>query len=389
MTATSTRYAVATLVASLVAVSPALAQRLSYETNPFFVFDWDERLTAGVELADVDGDGDLDVLVANGRHWAQPDVVYYNTGNGRLTTARQLGDVHGPSYIVRAGDLDADGDMDAVIVGDGVPAKVFTNDGTGVFTLLGEIEGSDGPARNALLEDLNGDSALDLVTVQRRGGVRMFAGLGDGSFDAPYQMPGDLRGSTGIDMGDFNGDGRPDLAVACRDGGPSYLLMNLAGRGWTAEALAGSEGDHRQIVAGDFNGDRYADVILGAVDGGLHVLLGGSERRFTPGGSIDDAGPLPPSPEDLPIQALAAADLDGDGDLDFVAGLEEKNNRFYINDGAANFTVFTLEDEAEDTYGVAIGDMNSDGLPDLVFASSGAPNFVMLAGWMEPETDLP
>jgi len=147
-----------------------MGQSIVYEANSFLVFDWESRFSAGVDLADADGDGDLDVFLANGRHWAQPDFVYFNDGRARLLTARPLGDELGPSYIVRTGDLDSDGDVDAVVVRDSVTSQVFLNDGSGHYALYGNVAGSDGPARNALLEDFDGDGALDLLTVQRRGG---------------------------------------------------------------------------------------------------------------------------------------------------------------------------------------------------------------------------
>ena len=131
--------------------------QLTYRNSPFFMFDSPDSFSANIGLADVDNDGDLDVLVANGRHWAQQDYVYLNAGNGRLLEARPIGDTMGPSYIVLAGDIDGDGDMDAVMIRDVLPAQSFMNDGTGRFSFAGLVEGTGGAARNAILTDLNKD----------------------------------------------------------------------------------------------------------------------------------------------------------------------------------------------------------------------------------------
>jgi len=134
-------------------------------------------------------------------------------------------------------------------------------------------------------------------------------------------------------------------------------------RGWVPAPIAASEGDHRQVVAGDFNRDGHSDFVLASSTGVSVLRLGDGGGQFTTAGTIGEDG----------------RDLDADGDLDLVEAAGEQSNRVYFNDGMGRFTHITLEDDSEDTYGVAIGDLNGDGLPDLVFANSGAPNVVMIA----------
>ena len=81
-----------------------------------------EHLTASLSFADVDGDGDLDVLCANGRHWPEQNEVYLNNGLGRFTSGYALGKELATSYAVPAGDLDGDGDVDVVVANDMAPS---------------------------------------------------------------------------------------------------------------------------------------------------------------------------------------------------------------------------------------------------------------------------
>ncbi|MCK5567842.1 MAG: VCBS repeat-containing protein, partial [Actinomycetia bacterium] len=73
-------------------------------------------------MGDVDGDGDLDALIANGRHWPEPNKIFLNS-HGRYTTFYQLGDHFSTSYAAEFADMDNDGDLD-IIMGDQSPGKL-------------------------------------------------------------------------------------------------------------------------------------------------------------------------------------------------------------------------------------------------------------------------
>jgi hypothetical protein len=177
-----------TLLLAAIAVTLGLSQGVAFagepelplRQHPFLQFDIEDHRSADISLADMDGDGDLDVVLANGRHWAQQDYIFFNSGNGKLLEAAPLGDRKAASYTVQVGDLDGDGDGDAVVVRDMLPVLVFLNDGQGSLTLLDELSDSAGPARSADLVDLDDDGALDLVVVTRRSPDRVYRGTGDG-----------------------------------------------------------------------------------------------------------------------------------------------------------------------------------------------------------------
>lgn len=116
-----------------------------------------------IVLGDVDNDGDLDAFLANGRNEdVEPNTVWLNDGRGRFRDSSQrLGKMD--SYSTALGDLDADGDLDA-LVGNIPSCETFENDGRGRFIAhqaLSAPEDSGAPIWAVALGDLDNDSDLD------------------------------------------------------------------------------------------------------------------------------------------------------------------------------------------------------------------------------------
>ena len=340
-----------------------------FRQHPFLEFDIEGNRTADVSLADVDSDGDIDVIIANGRHWAQQDFVYLNVGNGRLLEALPIGNQRSASYTVQLGDLDGDGDVDAVVIRDMLPVLSFANDGNGYYSLVGEVPESAGPARSAALIDADGDDVLDLVVVTRRSPDRLYRGNGQGGFYEGTELPDKGYGSTGVASGDVDSDGDVDLIIARRDNAASVIMLNDGKGAYHSVPLIGSEGDHRKAALADMNGDGRADIVLVSTNKQHLFYKQGSKGKFKK--------PVSFGQKDEAVQALATGDIDGDGDIDLVAGADG-SNIFYANDGTGRFIRQIIPSEA-DTYGVALGDMDGDGMLDIVFANSGDANKVVLS----------
>ena len=125
-----------------------------------------KNLSASVRLADIDGDQDIDILVANGRHWPQQNFIFLNHGRGRFSTQRTLGQDQCTSYATEIGDIDGDGDLDVVVGNDQAPNLIFLNLGDGKFG-PGKPFGNVASVRSLTLADLDGDTDLDILATIR------------------------------------------------------------------------------------------------------------------------------------------------------------------------------------------------------------------------------
>jgi hypothetical protein len=189
-----------------------------------------------VALGDLDGDGDLDAFVANGSASLYPDKVWVNQGGAQSGTpgvfadsGQSLGFIW--SYAVALADLDGDGDLDAFTASWSPPAnKVWINQGgaqggaPGVFADSGQNLGSSGSIGVAL-GNLNGANGADaFVTNSFPDGGKVWFNNGSGSFSDSGQALG--AATTGYDaaLGDLDGDSDLDAFVA--NFGPNRVYYN-------------------------------------------------------------------------------------------------------------------------------------------------------------------
>jgi hypothetical protein len=234
-----------------------------------------ESLPNSVAVADVNGDGKLDLVVVG------DDSVDVLLGNGDGTfqsPSKNITESGGESVAI--GDVNGDSKLDLVVAnhGDGTPnsgsVSVFLGNGDGTFQAAVSYSTGAIYTDAVILGDMNGDGTLDLVVASQytnsalNGVVGVLLGKGDGSFQAAINTstPTPLAGVKQLALADFNGDGKLDLAVGA---GTVLLLGNGDGTFQTPIALsAGGPG----IIGGDFNGDGRPDLAVGGVTVLLNVL---------------------------------------------------------------------------------------------------------------------
>jgi hypothetical protein len=374
---------------------------------PAVAYDSGGYTATSVVVGDVNGDGKLDLVVGNrcadrGCQSGHESVgVLLGNGDGTFRAAVGYDSGGAPNFTFYVGVAIAD------VNGDHKPDIVVTN-ACGSFScsyagtvgvLLGNGDGtfqaavtygSGGsyPASVAVV-DVNGDGRPDLVVTNACGDsncdgtVGVLLGNGDGTF-----KPATIYGSGGVQpesvvVSDVNGDGKPDILVAnncggsCSSysGGVSVLLGN--GDGTFKSAVTYDSGGYviYSLAAADVNGDGKLDLLpANAWAATVGVLLGNGDGTFLT--VVDYAsGGLPAAQYD----SVAVADVNGDGKPDLLVTTEssDKNGSppgtvsVLLGNGDGTFQkLVSYPSGGVQTIGIAVGDVNGDGAPDVILASS-------------------
>jgi hypothetical protein len=345
----------------------------------------DERNTNSVALGDMDGDGDLDVVVGVS---SQPNRLYLNNGTSNpfngVIGSNITADV-ATTFSVALGDVNGDGDLD-VVVGNGLgsgPNRLYLNNGTsdpfnGVTGVDITTDADD--TRSVALGDVDGDGDLDLVAGNLNQVRRLY--LNNGTLDPFNGVSGsditaDIGHTLSVALGDVDHDGDLDLVAGNNDQRNRLYLNNSTSNPWTG--VTGSEITTdtvflNSLALGDMNGDGELDLVVGGFDepSRLYLNNGTSNPWSGVAGSNITA-------DVRKTQSVALGDVDRDGDLDMVTGnAGSKANRLYLNNGtSAPFNGVTGSNIADSTpfvkLAVALGDMDGDGDLDLVAGQAGSP----------------
>jgi hypothetical protein len=376
------------LLAFAVTAASAVAQIRSGERDPF---DPETVVMRAVVLADVDGDGSLDALVAWDRKGDDRMIdaacrVLQNDGKGVFTdqTSRWMPVEASLTQSLAAGDIDGDGRVDLVLGfggGSGKANRLYRNTPDDRFRDItaNNLPTDTGITARILAADFDGDGDLDLLfgnttdAFGREGQNNFYLNAGDGRFgDATTaSLPPGRDATSAMVCCDFDGDGDLDVVLG-NSNGPDIALRN-DGKGRfgdaTTDVLPYDNQDTRSLAFGDVDGDGDLDLIVGHATsrgrGQDRLLLNDGSGRFSDATALR----LPPDEEDT--SALALIDVDGDGDLDLIGGYFGSQDRLYRNDGAGRFTDTTVNDmpaNERTTMALAYGDLDGDGDIDLLFA---------------------
>jgi hypothetical protein len=331
--------------------------------------------SASVSLGDIDGDGDLDIVLARGRHWPLDNLILRNDGGGNFTTEK-LPAAADRTYSAALADLNGDGNLDLAISNDRPDRnRIFLNDGRGNFRSAGTFGKAEWPTRYITVADLNGDGHPDIIVANRSSNpakpMPSYVCLNDGKGGFPNEISLPTQSATIIVAADLDGDGNNDLFVPHRDGGQSLILWNDGTGGFAAAPMpfGPSRSNVRAAAAADLDGDGIMDLVIGDAMTGLFIHRGKGQRRFDEPVSLGEKSGAP--------YAIGVMDMNRDGTPDVVVGRQKAPGSIFLNESSKDklsFSESKWNDGQGTVYGLELGDLDGDGWPDIVAARSEAPN---------------
>jgi hypothetical protein len=378
------------LCALLLEAATGAAQTVSFSSSTASLGNSDYG-PDGLAMADVNGDGKLDLICANyGFRWAAPGepggwstalTVLTNDGSGGFGINAALTVGQGPTSVVAA-DVNGDGKPDLITANEtDNTLTVLTNNGSGLFGWQATPATGSRP-HGLVAMDVNGDGKQDLCFVNSGANTVMVltnngsGGLGIHATNTVGSQPLSL---TALDV---NGDGKPDLVTANKNDDSLTVLTNegSGGFGFSATLLVGHNPDG--VAAADVNNDGEPDLISVNWGGNtMTVLTNNGSGGFGFNATLS-VGSYPSS--------VAAADVNGDGWLDLICANSGDNNLTVLTNNRSGGFGFNTTLGTGRIPNVWAADFNGDGKPDLACPNfqDGTVTVLLNTTVFSPQTDL-
>ncbi len=377
----------------------ASAQQFQMATNFPGTATWSE----GVECADVDQDGDLDIFVADGDGFATAGTARQNrlwinqTAQGTPyglvdESLTRLGTHTSHAKGVTTGDVDGNGWVDALYLNAFFtsPPFLYVNQGAGnpgFFNFEGVARGfttslSSGSAQFA---DLDDDGDLDVIVNDRynsgtAGKAHLYLNDGAGNFTenaAALNAP-NKASQMDVQLVDIDGDWDFDfVGLNKATAAPGqYLMLNSGSATFTdsSSLIAANSGSVYEAEVGDLDGDQDLDLFLVSLSG---FAEGVARNNFAPSGPLGFTNQATFGGDDDNEIALIDYDVDGDYDV-LVGSLRAGSEKLYRNNGALSFTDQStqVQNTSDSTLDCTVADLDNDGRYDIVTVQGESGSFV-------------
>ena len=339
-----------------------------------------------ISTVDLDRDGDVDVLLCAG---TDGDVLFLeNTGAGDSWEARTIDPTLAGATHSVAADLDGDGDYDVIAAGSGAVVwhenqRLHT---TVTFPTAITFESAAfSDASSVRFYDFDQDGDLDTFHAHGNGKLSWLTNAsGDGSVWTYNLIASDLSNPGDAEVVDLDGDGVIDIAVAnsVNSSLKGYLGDGDGGFGPQFH-IDGGLGAPRDIAVGDMDGDGDDDIVMPSFSNDALYWWDapGLSRTTIYSGT---------SPRFDRPQRVALGDVDGDGDLDVVSSASGSHEvAWFRNDGTSPFTRIQIETDWSwnASYSeVALADMDGDGDLDVVRSAGASHATAPGLWWFENDT---
>lgn len=317
---------------------------------------------------DIDGDGDQDVLSASTE---DDKIAWYENTDGAGTFGPPLIITTNADYAVsvRAADLDGDGDIDVLSgsINDNKIAWYENTDGLGTFGNQQIISSTVPEAAAIRTADMDGDGDLDVIAGANSGNeIFWFENLNSqGSFGSQQIITSDVLFPESIDVIDLDGDGDIDVLSASWGDDKIAWYENMDGQGnfGPQQIISIDVSAAQGVFATDIDGDGDMDVISSSYGDDKVAWYENTDGQGNFGSQqiiTSDANGA---------WSVHANDLDGDGDMDIVASLFQENKIVWFEntDGHGNFNEQQTVSE-DGNVSVYTSDIDNDGDIDIVSA---------------------
>jgi len=372
---------------------PAFSQQFTDATATNFPTPAPEEFSNQVSIGDLNGDGNLDLVFANGGNFTtagppQPQRIYINDGTGEFTdeSATRL-DWSGLCRGVEMGDMDNDGDLDLIFTQDfdRRPA-LFRNNGSGFFTDVTETQLPNIAlsSSRAQFGDIDNDGDLDLYLSSGDGNrfgcdqYRIYVNSGTGFFSdetASRHPLGDICENMDVIFADIDGDFDLDVKTASTGTANSRLFRNDSTGVFTLVTTIPADATAYSYDFGDIDGDGDLDLVGANARPGSNaefLLRNDGNAVFT-----DISSNISPNPNEDDNDSKFF-DYDNDGDLDLIIARIGGGEKTYENDGSGQFSQTTgvIEQIGDSSLDIGVADLNGDGRFDVVTAQGESGSFI-------------
>lgn len=325
-----------------------------------------------IAAGDLDGDGDTDLITDSNGPGNDPTTVFWNDGAGNFSMGPQLLAGWGFGEVDLA-DIDADGDLDVIrasYFSNGV--YFFRNNGDSTFE-PGIFYSGGGGCLGVVFTDIDGDNDPDFVALDKFGGkIRPYRNINGLGFTSVGLFACGANPYT-IEAADMDNDGDQDIVVGNEDASTVTVVYNDGSGAFTSTRTVPVGERPTGIALADLNADGAIDIVstdwgpLSPVNNTISVVLADGDGGFTPAVSQLVQG-RPGS--------VAIGDIDGDSIFDIVVSCEADSSFAVLRGhGDGTFDPFAAFPAGASPGGIALADLDADGDADI--ASVGGDSMLV------------